>query len=183
MPNELAIVPFDELQRMGMAIAKSALFGLKTPEQAIALMLVAQAEGRHPALAARDYHIIQGIPAKKTEAMHRDFLAAGGKIEWHSLTDKIADATFSHAQGGSARIVWTMDTAATAGLSGKDNWKKHPRQMLRCRVLSEGVRTVYPAATSGMYVPEEVADFAKDVTPEEAAADAVDTVASKGTKA
>jgi hypothetical protein len=49
-------------------------------------------------------------------------------------------------------------------------YKKYPRQMLRSRCVSEGVRTVYPAATSGMYVPEEVQDFdeprpIKDVTP------------------
>jgi hypothetical protein len=38
-------------------------------------------------------------------------------------------------------------------------WKKYPRQMLRARVVSEGVRTVFPMATSFMYVPEEVAEF------------------------
>jgi hypothetical protein len=35
--------------------------------------------------------------------------------------------------------------------------------MLRSRVVSEGVRTLWPLATSGMYVPEEQADIpAKD---------------------
>ncbi len=69
-----AIVPMNEIERMAQAVAKSGLFGVKTPDQALALMLVAQAEGRHPALAARDYDIIQGRPAKKAEAMMRDFL-------------------------------------------------------------------------------------------------------------
>jgi hypothetical protein len=44
-------------------------------------------------------------------------------------------------------------------------WKKYPRQMLRSRVVSEGVRTVYPNATSGLYVPEEVRDFDKADIP------------------
>jgi hypothetical protein len=44
---------------MASAIAKSGLFGMKTPDQALALMLIAQAEGMHPAIAARDYHVIQ----------------------------------------------------------------------------------------------------------------------------
>jgi len=44
-------------------------------------------------------------------------------------------------------------------LAGKDMFKKFPRQMLRSRTVSEGVRTVWPLATSGMYVGEEVADF------------------------
>jgi hypothetical protein len=52
-----------------------------------------------------------------------------------------------------------MARATKAQLGGKDMWKKYPRQMLRSRVVSEGVRTVYPGATSGLYVPEEVRDF------------------------
>lgn len=165
MSQELAVISVNEVSQMAKAIAASGLFGMKTPEQALSLMLISQAEGRHPALAARDYDIIQGKPAKKAEAMQRDFLAAGGKIEWHALDDKNADATFSHTQGGSVRITWDMARATAAGLSGKDNWKKFPRAMLRSRVVSEGIRTVFPLATSGMYVPEEVQDFdAKPVT-------------------
>jgi hypothetical protein len=38
-------------------------------------------------------------------------------------------------------------------------YTKFPRQMLRSRVVSEGVRTLWPLATSGMYVPEEQADI------------------------
>lgn len=150
-----------DMERMAMAFAQSGLFGVKTPDQALALCLIAQAEGRHPALAARDYDIIQGRPAKKAEAMLRDFIGAGGKVEWHKLDDTIADATFSHPQGGTIRIDWDIKRAATAGLGGKDMWKKFPRQMLRSRVVSEGVRTVLPAATSGMYVPEEMHDMAE----------------------
>jgi hypothetical protein len=149
---------YAEMERLAVAIAKSGLFGIKTPEQAIVLMQIAQAEGRHPALAARDYDIIQGRPAKKAEAMHRDFLAGGGKVEWTTLTDDTADATFSHPQGGTARIIWDTDRAALAGLEKKENWKKYPRQMLRNRVVSEGVRTVWPLATSGMHLPEEMGD-------------------------
>ena len=160
---------------MAKAMANSGLFGVKTADQAMALMLVAQAEGRHPAMAARDYDIIQGKPAKKTEAMLRDFLENGGKVEWHTLDDTTADATFSHPSGGSVRIEWSMNRARTAGLGGKDMWKKYPRQMLRSRCVSEGVRTVCPSATSGMYVPEEIRDFGgeKNITPTSGAADRV----------
>ncbi len=157
-----AVVPmaFGEVERLAQSIARSKLFGIQTPEQAITLMMISQAEGRHPALAARDYDIIQGRPAKKAEAMQRDFMDAGGKIEWHALSDEMADATFSHPQGGTVRITWDHKRAGAAGIGGKDMWKKYPRQMLRSRTVSEGVRTVWPMATSGCYVPEEVRDFA-----------------------
>jgi hypothetical protein len=152
-------MPFGEMQQLALSIAKSNLFGMKTPDQALVLMSIAQAEGRHPALAARDYDIIQNRPAKKAEAMLRDFIEGGGKVEWHALTDEIADATFTHPQGGSVRISWDMKRAERAGLGKKDNYKAYPRQMLRSRTVSEGVRTVWPMATSGMHVPEEAADM------------------------
>ncbi len=52
------LVPVQDIERMALAVAKSGLFGVKTADEAMALMLIAQAEGQHPAIAARDYHII-----------------------------------------------------------------------------------------------------------------------------
>ncbi len=167
-----AALNYADLERLAASIAQSGLFGIKTKDQAIALMMIAHAEGRHPALAARDYDMIQGKPAKKSEAMMRDFIQAGGKCEWHALTDELADATFTHPQTGSVRIDWDMERAKTAGFAGKDNWKKFPRAMLRARVVSEGVRTVWPLATSGLYVPEEVSDFTGPTIDADAPSDA-----------
>lgn len=150
---------YADIERMGASIAKSGLFGIKTADQAIALMMIAHAEGRHPALAARDYDIINGRPAKRAEAMHRDFLEAGGKIRWLALSDTEAKATFSHPHGGEVTLSWDMERATKAGFASKPNYKSYPRQMLRSRLISEGVRTVWPGATSGAHVPEEVADM------------------------
>lgn len=168
--SDNALVPYAEMQHMAKAIATSGLFGIKTPEQAIALMLIAQAEGLHPAVVARDYYIVNGRPAKTSEAMLRAFIAAGGTVQWHELTDVKAEATFSHPQGGTVKIDWTMQRAKTAGLStrknrdGSDNmYERFPRQMLRARCISEGVRTICPTATSGLYSPEEVGEFSEPI--------------------
>lgn len=160
-----AIIPYSDLERMGAAVAKSGLFGIKTPDQAIALMLIAQAEGLHPAIAARDYHVIQGRPALKADAMLARFLQGGGKVQWLELTDEKVSATFSHAAGGSATITWTISDAKRIGLAGKDNWKNYPRAMLRSRVVSEGIRTVFPIAVVGVYTPEEIQDFDAPAAP------------------
>lgn len=153
------LVPYQEIERMGAAVAKSGLFGIKTSEQAIALMLIAQAEGLHPAIAARDYHVIQGRPALKADAMLARFQAAGGRVEWKVLTDEKVTGVFSHAQGGSAEITWTIEQAKRIGLATKDNWRNYPRAMLRSRVVSEGIRTVYPGCVVGTYTPEETENF------------------------
>ncbi len=150
---------FNEVEKIATAIARGGLFGSKDPYAVLTLCMLAQAEGQHPAVVFRDYDLIQGKPAKKAEAMLRDFIHSGGKVVWNKLDDECADATFSHPQGGTVTINWTMARAQKAQLGGKDMWKKYPRQMLRSRTISEGVRTIYPGATSGLYVPEEVRDF------------------------
>ena len=161
--TEVASISFQQVERMAVAVAKSGLFGMKTPEQALALMIVAQAEGRHPATAAQDYHIIQGRPSLKADTMLARFQQAGGKVDWHTYSDAKCEGTFSHPQGGSVRIDWTMERAKQAGLTSKDNWKNYPRAMLRARVISEGIRTVYPGVAIGVYTPEEIEDGAADV--------------------
>jgi hypothetical protein len=132
----------------------------------MALMLVAQAEGLHPASAARDYHIIQGQPALRSDAMLARFQAAGGSVKWKDYTDDKVCGVFSHPSGGSIEITWDMARAKQAGLGGKDNWRKFPRQMLAARCISEGVKRVYPGVAVGTYTPEEVQDFETHRPPE-----------------
>jgi hypothetical protein len=152
-------VALGDMQVMASAIVKSGLFGMKTPDQALALMIVATAEGRHPGSVASDYHIIQARASLKADSMLARFQQSGGRVEWHDHTNEKVSATFSHPAGGSLRIDWDMARAKAAGLGGKDNWKFYPRQMLRARVISEGVRATFPAVLNGMYTPEEVQEF------------------------
>lgn len=157
--NQPPAMPFDQQMELAKAFAESGLFGVQNKEQALALMALCEGEGLHPAIAVRDYHIIKGKPALKADAMLSRFQQAGGKVEWIELSDYKAAAKFSHPSGGSTTIDWDMERAHKAGFSGKDNWKKFPRSMLRSRVISEGIRTVYPGVNAGLYTEEEVQDF------------------------
>lgn len=158
---------FDDMERMAAVMAQSGLFGVKNPVQALALMLVAQAEGEHPASVAQDYDVIQGKGTRKTHSVLARFQAMGGKVEWHELTHTRAEATFSHPKGGSLRLDWTIEQAKQAKLTGKDNWQGYARAMLRARLIAEGVRSVYPAAIGGWQVPEEAAGPQLDAQPAE----------------
>jgi hypothetical protein len=153
----------ETIERMATLGSKSGLFGIKSPEQAAALMLIAQAEGISPALALRDYHVISGRPTLKADAILARFQQAGGKVRWVKLTDQEATAVFSHSAGGEVEISWTMEMAKKAQLLGNGTWQKYSRAMLRSRCISEGVRTVYPGVVCGVYTPEEVESI--DITP------------------
>ncbi len=162
-----------DLQVMAQTIVKSGMFGMQNEAQAMSLLLLCQAQGIHPMIAVQKYHIIQGRPAMKSEAMLADFQQAGGKVKWIERSDLAAEAEFSHPAGGSLRIRWTIEQAHKAGLVRKNkdgspgNWDKFPRAMLSARVVSEGVRAVLPSIVQGVYTPEELQDIGPelDITP------------------
>ncbi len=85
MNTEIATI--NDIERMSQVVVKSGLFGIKTPDQAMSLMLLCQAEGMSPVIAVRDYHIIQGRPALKADAMLARFQSAGGKVRWTEMND------------------------------------------------------------------------------------------------
>ena len=157
--KQAEVIPFSDMERMASALAKSGLFAIKTPDQAIALMLVAQSEGRHPASVAAEMDVIQGRPALKSQAALARFQSAGGKIQWVTRNDNECTIEGSHPSGGTLRVTWTMERAEAAGLTGISTWRQYPTAVLSTRAQAELVRALYPACLSGQYLVEEVSDF------------------------
>jgi len=169
------LVPFNDMQQMAEVAAGSKMFGFKNSQEAMAIMLLCQAENLHPAVAMRDFHVIQGRPALKADAMLARFQQAGGKVEWKEYTDEKVTGVFSHPQGGTLELSWTLAKAKSIGIANKDNWRNYPRAMLRARVVSEGIRSVYPGCVVGVYTPEEVQDFTPTPAKDMGVAERVDT--------
>ena len=153
------LVPIGDIQTMAEVAAKSKMFGFKSTEEAMAIMLLCQAENLHPAIAMRDFHVIQGRPALKADAMLARFQQAGGSVKWETYTDEQVTGIFSHPQGGTLEVSWLLSKAKLIGIANKDNWKNYPRAMLRARCISEGIRAVYPGCVVGVYTPEETENF------------------------
>jgi hypothetical protein len=152
----------DKLE-MAKTVAASRLFpGVDNPAAAMTLMLLCESDGLHPIEAMRRYHIIHNRPSMRADAMQAAFQANGGRVEWVSSTDQECHAVFRHpvhAPDGFPVHV-TLKELFDRGVAGSNPiYKKFPRQMLRARAISEGVRAVYPGICTGIYTPEEVADF------------------------
>lgn len=157
-----------EVEKIAHSMVKSKLFGVESFDQAFSLMMVANARGIHPVKAAMDYHIIQGKPALKADAMLGYFQESGGIVQWKVYTDTCVIGAFSHPRSGQLEpieIEWTIERASkimtyekgqNIRLCDKKVWKEYPRAMLRSRCISEGVRTVYPGIIGGFYTEEEV---------------------------
>lgn len=97
MSTELSVkspvFSLEELKGVAKSIAESKMFGVATEAQAFSLMLLCQAENLHPILALRRYHIIEGKPAMRADALQGDF-ERHGEILWHERSDKECSATF-----------------------------------------------------------------------------------------
>jgi hypothetical protein len=158
--TQRAISGFDELWGMAAAVAKSNLFAVKNTEEAVTLMMLAQAEGVHPIQAMRMYHIINGRPSMRADAMQAKFQQRGGRVRWVVRSDDRVTAEFSHPdlQPEPIVVTWDNDRVKKAGLS-QGNHNKFPTQMKAARVISEGVGAIMPEVKMGLYAPEEVEDF------------------------
>jgi hypothetical protein len=153
------LVSLPDIQKMAAVAANSRMFGFKSADEAMAIMLLCQAEGLHPAIAMRDYHVINGRPAMKADAMLARFQAAGGKVSWTRMDDAQVTGVFSHPAGGEATITWDDAMVQRADLHRNQTHQKYPRQMKRARCISEGIRSVFPGCVAGVYTPEEVTDM------------------------
>jgi len=165
-----ALVTVQDMGVMADAIVRSKFYGFQTKDQVIAVMLVAQAENKHPATVMQEYDIIQGRPALKSQAILARFQQAGGKVQWQEIGAKRCIGTFTHESGGSITVEWTIEMAKEAGIYKVGSaWTKFPEDMLRARVISRAVRSIYPACILGQYSSDEVLDFEprkeRDITP------------------
>ncbi len=167
----------EDLKSMAETVARSGLFpGLQTPSAVFTLMLICESEGLHPAQALKRYHIIENRPTMRADAMQADFMQRGGLVRWERSDTEVCSAWFIHpryAPDPGFNVTVTLAELFESGVAArfdknrgpkgemvlKDNYKRHPRQMLRARAISEGVRAVCPAVVAGIYAPEEVDDF------------------------
>lgn len=129
---------------------------IKTPAQAVAVILTGRELGLGPMQALRSINIIQGKPALSAELMLALFKSRGGKAVWRESTATKAVLWLRHPNGDEHTETFTIDDAQRAGLLGKQNWKIYPKAMLRARCASAGLRAVAPDVSAGIYDPDEL---------------------------
>jgi hypothetical protein len=159
--------PIHAMQVMGEMIAGSGMFGCTKTEQGMVLAMQCLAEGKPPLELAKTYHIIEGKLTMRADAMLGRYLTSGGKVKWTERSDKRVAATWI-CDGNEVEIAVTIEEMTKNGVALgnngklKTNWQRFPRQMLTARNVSEAVRLLMPQIVSGIYTPEEVADFSNN---------------------
>jgi hypothetical protein len=156
------------VETMGDAFAKGGLVGCNTPGQGRMLALTCLCEGITPLEFARTYHLIEGKPTMRSDAMLAKFRQAGGKTKWLNVGDdgKEARAEWTY-DGQTLDLVYSIEDAKRAGVvKQKSAWEKDPGSMLRARLISKAVRILAPEIVAGVYSPEEMdATIETEATP------------------
>lgn len=185
--NELTIYeriadPVQAVKFFGQAISKSGMFGVTGDKQGEVLAWECLVRRQAPLTLAETYHVIHGRLSMKADKMLANFNDAGGK---HKIIDRNPDLaavqltmdgdtrTFSMSwvdaqsepfiyNGKESDVVKLLlgSDSDRAKLKIKDKYST-PRarmQMLWARVISDGVRAIFPSANSGRYTPEEIDD-------------------------
>lgn len=131
---------------------------VNTPEKAMAIIQTGKELGLGPMQALRSIHIIEGKPTMSADLIAGLALARlpGSVLRVAESSDKQCVIEAARAGQQLTRFTYTMADAQRAGLAGKDNWKKHPRAMLRARAITEAARAIFPDTCVGIYDPDEL---------------------------
>lgn len=114
--------------------------------------------GLDPMEALANIHVIEGKAVLSSELMLSLVMRKGVQVEWSKMTDEEVECRLTRP-GHPVHIGrWTIEDAKRAGLTGKDNWKKYPRAMLRARCISEAIRAWAPDLLGAGVYDETEAD-------------------------
>lgn len=191
----LPVNSVQDLQTLGTVLAQSNLFGKRNPAEGLAIVAMCQQKRISWLDFMQNFHMIQGVVAKKTDAIIADFHRAGGT---HCVLARTADKAEAYFKMGdcdyTSTITWQdclaepfvyvgkegdvlamLQRGQTPPLKAKYSTPRARMQMLWARCVSDGVRVVAPECVQGIYTPEETADF---VEPQPAAPRPAQGVAS-----
>jgi hypothetical protein len=174
--NEFAMVPVkdvNDIATIGKWFAESGMFGCTNEGQGMVLAMTCMSEKISPLKFKQTYHLIDGSPSMRADAMLAKFAERGGRFKVIEKSPKRAaiqlvtkdnDQTFSMTieEAMAEPFPWTKDKQGNKIL--KKNWSTPFMQMcmIWSRVISNGVRTLDPGVNMGVYTPEEVQDFSNN---------------------
>jgi hypothetical protein len=159
----------DDLQRVARMLAASNYFDAKatggdTAIAQIATKILAGAEmGYGPFASVQGIHVIQGKPVISANLMAAA-VKRSGRYDYRvrRLDNTGCELEFLQRNGDKwesvGKSTFTDADAKAAGLLGKDNWGKFPRNMFFARAMSNGIRFFCPDVFDGsaVYTPDEL---------------------------
>ena len=152
-----SVSSIEAIEKVGVAIAKSGMFGVERVEQGFILALQCFTEGLPPMELCKRYHLIQGKLSMRADALLALYRERGGRVKWVKYDADAAQGEWTF-EGQTQNISYTANDAKLAGMlpAKGGGWAKFPAEMLRARCISKSVRMLCPEVVTGTYTPDEV---------------------------
>lgn len=171
----------NELLSLSETLSRSSLIpsALRGKPGDVAVILMHGRElGLTPMRSLSEIYVVDGKPSASATlkvglcVRHPEVCKYFRAIE---VTERIATYETQRVGSEPVRFSYSMDDASRAGLTGRQTWKAHPKQMLSARAKSVLATMVYPDLVGNLYDPDEAQDIVQnrpmiDVTPPPVAA-------------
>jgi hypothetical protein len=160
MSTELVPATSADPVALGKVLAQSGYFSdAKQAAQAAVKVMAGEEVGLGPIASMTNIHIVQGkvtIGANMIAALIRRHPDYDYEVTEH--TDKVCSIKFIYKGKPAGVSTFSMEDAATAGLTKNPTWKAHPRNMLFARAISNGAKWYAPDVSAGapIYTPDEL---------------------------
>lgn len=160
--SDLAIInatDWQVIREQATMMVKSGFLpnSIRTAEQAIAIITLGRELGIPMWASVNTINVIQGKPTISPQLMLALINRSGQLDNMNIEGDATAYTVTMTRKGRDPHTeVFTLQDAATMGLSGKDNWKKQPGTMLKWRAVAACCRVVFADVILGLYTPEEM---------------------------
>jgi len=130
---------------------------IKTPEQAMAIILTGRELGIGAMAALNTINVIQGKPTVSPQLMLA-LINRSGQVENIQIDSGKDGATVTIKRKG--RSAYTAKfgpaEAVAMGLNGKDNYKKQAATMYKWRAVADAARATFADVLLGLYTPDEM---------------------------
>jgi len=145
-------------------IVRSPACPVKNPADALLIVMTGAELGIQPMRALSSIHVIKGRAVLSADAIAGVVRKSGlcASLSMVELSDeRCVYRTTRKDDPAEQTYTFSLDDARKAGLLNNENYKKHPRAMLRARCIAAICRAVYPDALMGVYADGELVE---DVT-------------------
>jgi|GEM_PF-2857898 len=158
MPN--AMIPWNDLKQVVTIHQRAGLLPSRmTYEQTMVCLAQGHLLGINPYEAVRGIVVVDGKPtimAGLLQAVTRRALPQYEVVLVAYERDKCTVKGRRHPNEEWTQVTYDMEDAKLAGLTGKQNWKKHPKQMLYARATTILNRMLAADVIHGLYTPDEM---------------------------
>ena len=144
---------------------------IKTPGQAVAIILAGRELGMQPMRALRSLRMVKGNVTESADSQLARFKSDGGRATFKVFDDTQAVLWLKHRNGDEHTETFALEDAKRAGLLSNSSWQKYPKAMLRSRAITAGLKSIGWEGGSGVYTAEELGV----IVPDDEAAGAPDS--------